>query len=115
MLHAIGPTAEDARGLDDKVHLVADVVEVCRIALSSDSDLLAVDFDPALARADLASVAAVDRVVLKEVRKGPCVGEVVDGDNFNTTGLGDDAEDVATDSTETVDGDTHGYCSDWRA
>ena len=75
--------------------------------MTVDDDVVAVD-------ADVGVEAAVDAVVLQEMREHPGVGEVVDRDDFEVVqtllgALGEDAEGDATDAAEPVDGNALGH------
>ena len=100
---------EDPGGLHDEVDLVGGVGQVGRVTLGGDGDLLPVDGDRALTGADLAVVAAVNRVVRQQVSQGGCVGEVVDGHDLHAGGGLDDSEDVPSDAAEAVDTNVDGH------
>ena len=75
------------------------------------SDFITVDDHRLLARADVARVRAVHRVVLEEMREGLGIGEIVDGDEVEIDALFlGRAHDLSPNAPEPVDADT--YCHD---
>ena len=81
----------------------AGPVQLGRVALGEDLDLLAVDGDEVRAVGDLLLEISEDGVVLEEVGQGGGSGEVVDGDELDVGVAQCGAEDVASDAAEAVD------------
>jgi hypothetical protein len=101
---------EEAGGFDDDLCAYAGPVELCRVALGEDLDLLAVDGDEVFAVGDLVFEVAEDGIVLEEMRERGRCGEVVYGDEFDVRVAESGAEDVASDAAEAVD--AYLYCHD---
>jgi hypothetical protein len=94
---------EEAGGFDDDLRADGGPVELGRVALGEDLELLAVDDDGVLGGGDLVLEVAEDGVVLEQVGEGRRGGEVVDGDEFDVRVADCGAEDVASDAAEAVD------------
>ena len=103
---------EEAGGLDHDLCADGGPVELGRVALGEDLDLLAVDGDEVGAVGDLVLEVAEDGVVLEEMGQGGGGGQVVDGDEFDVGVAEGGAEDVAADAAEAVD--AYLYCHDFR-
>ncbi len=100
---------EQARRFDHDSCADAAPRNLRRIALAEHRDLLPVHHDRVAVGADLSLEAAVDRVVLEQVREGLRIDQIVDADDFDASGL-HGAKRVAPDSSEPVDAyfDCHG-------
>ena len=97
---------EVARRLDDDVGADLGPGQVGRVALGEHGDRLAVDDDGAVARLHGGVEPTEDRVVLRQVRQGLGVRQVVDADDFDVSPLREQgAEVVAADTTEAIDAD----------
>ena len=93
---------EEAGGFDDDLRANGGPVELGRIALGEDLELLAVDGDEVRAVGDVVLEVAQDGVVLEQVRERGRRGDVVHGDDFNLGVANCSAEDVASDAAEAV-------------
>ena len=99
---------EEAGGFDDDLGADGGPVELGRVALGENFDLLAVDGDEVGAVGDLVWQVAEDGVVLEQVGQGGGGGEVVYGYEFDVWVAESAAEDVASDAAEAVD--AYLYC-----
>ena len=97
---------EDAGRLGNVLGAAVRPVDVGRILLREDRDLVAVDDELAVLRADLARKAAVNRIVLQHVDHVIEIDEgIVDADDLNVLVFEGRAEDQTSDSAESVDTD----------
>ena len=106
MLARIRLGGEEAGGLEHVFGADRGPVDLRRIALREHLDLVAVDDDRIAFDAHRARELAVRGVVLREVRVGLRIAEVVDRDDLDFVGaLGfvERAQDVAADTSVTVD------------
>src|SRR5690606_23963414 len=95
------------RGLHDDVDAEVAPGEVRRVPLGEDAEPVALNDEVVVLGPDVAGEAAVDGVILEQVRQRGRVREVVDGDDVEVAGaaLQDGAEDEAADAPEPVDPD----------
>ena len=101
-----GGGAEHASGLADHPHAGVLPGNVARVALREDGDGAAVDHELPVLGLDSAIEAAVDRVVLEQVRHVLEVHErIIDGNNLNAGVRGGGAAHEAPDAAEAVDSD----------
>ena len=94
---------KETGGFDHDLGAYAGPIELGRIALSENFDLLAVDGDEVGAVGDLLLEIAEDGVVLEKVGQGGGGGEVVDGDEFDVWVADRGAKHVASNAAEAVD------------
>src|SRR5881628_146218 len=110
--------AEDAGRLDDDVDPEVPPRERGRVLLRADANLAPVDEDGFALRLHVGGEAAVNGVVLEEVREGFGVGQVVDADDLDVLRVERRAEEDAPDATEPVDADSNAHgrapCGDAR-
>src|SRR5258706_7636251 len=87
-----------------------------RVALGGDADLAAADIHPVVAARDLAREAAVDAVVLQQMRVGGDRSQIVDADDFDLAVLVlvGRAQYQAADAAEPIDRNPYGHCRSSR-
>ncbi len=102
---------EEARALEDDVGAELLPRQLGGVLLGDDLRVHVAEVDGALERLRGMGRAAVDAVVVVEVRERLRVGQVVDGDELEVldVALGEGADDAASDAAEAVDGDLRGH------
>ena len=98
---------EEAGGLDDDVGIHFVPLQIGRILLGGQADLVAVDNHVVAFDLDVAFELAVNRIILQHVSEILGVEQVVDADNLDilVEVLHRGTEDHAADAAETVDTD----------
>ena len=99
---------EEARALEHDVDALRLPRQLLRILERADRDFLAADDERLFGMAHgRGREAAVNRVVLEQVRERFRVGEIVDADHLESVDLAlmESAEHAATDATEAIDAD----------
>src|SRR5690606_89367 len=105
-LHVLG-AAKDARALEDDVDIEVPPRKPLRLTLAKDLDPMVPDRKPPVLHLDRVRIAAVDRVVTKEIGEILRIDEVVDRDELELAMIDDLLEQSATDAPHAVDGDSH--------
>src|SRR4051812_27699890 len=95
---------ETTRRLDHDLDAEVAPGNLGRIGRRENAQLFSVDGDAVVGVPDVVRNRVMNRVVLQQIRQRRGVGEIVDGDEFDTEiALERGAEHVASDATETID------------
>jgi hypothetical protein len=109
VLGGIVAIGEAARAFEHDLHTQILPRKLGRILLGQDLELVAVHADAIRGGADIGLQVAENRVVLEQMGECRRIGEVVDRDDVDIVMRHRRAQNVATDSTETVDANLDGH------
>ena len=96
--------SEETGGFNDDIDVLLAPLQVLRITLSGNDDLLAINGDGLVIVLNISIEATEHGVILEQMSEGVIVGEVVDSHDLNVgTALFDGTEEVATNTAKAVD------------